>query len=114
MKPIETIAIIILSIVVIFSLVSGMSNSIVTSTRAVSEANNCTEFTDKAGATLYYNRTTQTCFNSTPAGDQDLGYVGFYELPLSSLFAEGGVLVIILMIGIILTVIGVVIWRKRK
>jgi len=94
---------IIVLMIVGFSFVSAMTGSINKGAKSVSEANNCTTYNDADGYALTYNATSGGCFNSSfgTAYNASLYTAGTYKLPLSSLFASGGVVLLVLMIGVL-------------
>ena len=95
---------IVLTVIILFIIVGGMSNTVVDSARSITDANNCSD------GSLLYNQTSKYCMNST---GNNLYLAKQYDLPLSDLFGESGIALIALMAGLLVTIIVLAI-RKVK
>lgn len=102
---------IVLVFIVLVSSLGSLAPTITDAAESITDANNCSESTDSAGVELTYNLTNGYCYNSTGT---NLFLAGQYDLPLNGLFSSSGVMVLILMVGFLVSVVGYVLYKRRR
>lgn len=107
---ITSVLAVILTIVIIFSFVSGSTTTIEDASKSISEGNNCSENTGLDGSTLTYNASDGGCYMANSSFQVN---ATMYELPLRSMFAESGVLWLITMAALMIFIVVLVFVKVR-
>lgn len=106
-KIITAIIMMIVGIIVIFSIIGGMSSSIKEGAESITDANNCSLGKDANSAELEYNITNKYCYNTTGnvTARGNVYLAGQYDLPLNSLYGSSGVVILILMAVLLISAV---------
>lgn len=109
-KTISYVVGVLVALIIVFGFISNASTSMRQAADSIPDANNCTSMNDGDGNPLYFNASDNYCWsiNGTP---QIID--GRYNLPISSLFASGGVAMLILMGAVLIAVITIAMKRKK-
>ena len=114
-KVIVSAVTVVIAIILIFSIIAGISTTLRQGAESVTEANNCSLSLDGAGTSHWYNITDGFCWNSTGADGTGVPeFDGGKSLPLASMFSSGGVLILILMGSFLLLLIGIALKGAKK
>lgn len=106
-KIIAKIVMVVVAIVLVISVLGGMSEQLKTAGHSISDANNCSEATDTnfAAAGAVYNHTDGYCYNTTANGGGK-GYLAKqYDLPINTLFGANGAVLFIIMAFMLLFIV---------
>lgn len=103
---------VILIVIVLFSIMSGMSEPMEDAANDMSNTNDCYKYTDASNLPLRYDSSVSTT-NCTNSSDGPMGKVAFYRLPLASLFSASGIIYILVMVGVLI-IVAALVFKLRK
>jgi len=104
---------VVIGLVVILSLLGGMAITLRDSSRALTQGNNnCSLFSEPAGAAYVFNYTSENCENAS--NSVIIAKASQQDLPLEGLFAPTGVVLVILMISLFVMLLIMILKGKVK
>ncbi len=105
-----TVISIIVAILLIFNITSESANSLKNASSSITDANNCSISLGNNSEQLVYNESTKFCDNESGTPYYTAGET---DLPLASLFASTGILMLILMAAILIFSVKIILSKKQ-
>ena len=113
MNKINIIVVSVLSLLLLISIIAGVSSTMFESVETVSYPNNCSSYVDSAGSAMTFVSSISTAYCINSSGVASSQAISYFKMPLSGLFTANGAVMLIVMAALLLFAI-VLVLKKMK
>lgn len=107
LTPAITVAVtVIITVIVLFAIFADLVPEAASAGDQLGDANTC------SAAGGFFNTSQSACLNGTSPADT--ATVAFDAIPLGSIFSGTGIIILLLMVSLFLSVLGLVLGRRRR